>query len=143
MTMRPDALLVDSGFFFALFDPRDSHHASADTKKEWLDVCPLVVPWPVLYETINTRFARRPATMTRFDSLMRGAETLLLDDAPYRRNAYADTVERAKTSHGPRSLVDAILCAIIEDPNVRIDAMLTFNHRDFRSVCQSNRVALL
>lgn len=141
--MRHEALLVDSGFFFALFDPRDSHHALAGTKKEWLDVCPLVVPWPVLYETINTRFVRRPATIARFEGLIRGSDTLLLDDAPYRRNAYEDTLERAKTRNGPKSLVDSILCAIIEDPNVRIDAMLTFNLRDFGSVCQSNRVALL
>lgn len=125
------------------FDPRDSHHAVAGTKKEWVETCTLFAPWPVLYETINTRLARRPDTISRFESLIRRPDATLLDDSPYRQDAYEDTLERAKKPHRPKSLVDSILYAIIEDPNVRIDAMLTFNLRDFGSVCQSNRVELL
>ena len=143
MTMRHEALLIDSGFFFALFDPRDSHHAVAGTKREWVEICTLIVPWPVLYETVNTRLARRPETISRFESLIRRPDAVLLDDSPYRQDAYEDTLERAKKPNRPKSLVDSILYAIIEDPNVRIDAMLTFNLRDFGGVCQSNRVELL
>ena len=29
MSMRPEVLLVDSGFFFALFDPKDSQSKDA------------------------------------------------------------------------------------------------------------------
>lgn len=111
--------------------------------KEWVETCTLIVPWPVLYETINTRLARRPETISRFESLIRRPDAILLDDSPYRQDAYEDTLERAKKPNSPKSLVDSILYAIIEDPNVRIDAMLTFNLRDFGSVCQSNRVELL
>ena len=54
MTRNPNTLLVDSGFFFALFDPRDQHHAAARDKQEWLEMFSFVMPWPILYETINT-----------------------------------------------------------------------------------------
>lgn len=49
----PYRLLVDSGFFFALFNERDRYHADAVEKREWLEILSLVIPWPVLYETIN------------------------------------------------------------------------------------------
>lgn len=149
-TMRRETLLVDSGFFIALLDPRDHYHAEAGKKEEWLDLYSLIVPWPVLYETVNTRFARqltrRPANIARFENLVLRSEpeTIRLDDSSYRHKAYADTLARAKEPRGStRSLVDAILHAIIKDPEVHIDAMLTFNLRDFGSVCQSNRVELL
>lgn len=149
-TMRRETLLVDSGFFIALLDPRDRYHAEAGKKEEWLELYSLIVPWPVLYETVNTRFTRRltrrPANIARFENLVLRSEpqTIRLDDSSYRHKAYADTLVRAKEPRGSaRSLVDSILHAIIEDPEVHIDAMLTFNLRDFGSVCQSNRVELL
>ena len=40
-------------------------------------------------------------------------------------------------------LVDSVLFAMIDDINVRIDAMLTFNSRDFRQICLVNKVELL
>lgn len=148
--MHREHLLVDSGFFIALLDPRDRYHTEAGKKEEWLDIYSLVVPWPVLYETVNTRFTRqmtrRPANRARFEHLVLRSEpqTIRLDDSSYRHKAYADTLAQAKEPGGStRSLVDAILHAIIEDPEVHIDAMLTFNLRDFGTVCQSNRVALL
>ena len=143
MTVRYKNLLVDSGFFFALFDPRDSYHDQAETKKDCLDVYSLVVPWPVLYETMNTRFARRPATIARFHRVVRKPDTLLLEDAPYRQNAYNDTLELAGMQNGSKSLVDLVLCAIIKDPNVRIDAMLTFDRQHFEKTCRLNGVEFL
>lgn len=51
-------LLVDTGYFFALFDPGDQYHEEAVKKQEWLDELPIVLPWPILYETLNTRFVK-------------------------------------------------------------------------------------
>ena len=58
--MSRESVLVDSGFFFALYNQRDSNHAEAIEKAEWLSDLAVVIPWPILYETVNTRFARRP-----------------------------------------------------------------------------------
>ena len=140
-----NTLLVDSGFFFALFDPRDQHHGDACKKQDLLEALSVVVPWPILYETINTRFVRRPETIVRFESVLRAHDTVLLDDSPYRLDAYEEVLAQAKTQRqrNAMSLVDAVLCAILADPNVRIDAMLTFNSRDFGHICSVQRVELL
>ena len=41
------------------------------------------------------------------------------------------------------SLVDAVLISILADANVKIDAMLTFNHGDFSSICSAKGVVML
>lgn len=138
-----NTLLVDSGFFFALFNPRDQHHGAACEKQDWLETLSIVVAWPILYETINTRFVRRPETIVRFESILRADDTVLLEDSPYRLDAYEDVLERTKAQHHAMSLVDAVLCAILADPKVRIDAMLTFNSRDFGDICRERKVELL
>lgn len=138
-----NTLLVDSGFFFALFNRRDQHHAAACEKQEWLETLAVIIPWPILYETINTRFTGRPETIARFESLMRAPGTEFLNDCPYRLEAYEDALTRARTQRKPMSLVDSVLCAILADTNVRIDAMLTFNLRDFGHICSVQEIALL
>ena len=136
-------VLVDSGFFFALFEERDRYHADAIEKQEWLEILSVVIPWPILYETVNTRFARRPVRIARFESILLRPHTEFLDDSPYRLDAYEDTLTRAKSQRNAMSLSDSVLCAILEDTNVRIDAMLTFNLRDFGNICNLKGVELL
>ena len=138
----PGRVLVDFGFFVALFNERDQHHASARRLEEWLDFVPIVLPWPILYETVNTRLARRPQNLAKFGAIARLPETLLLDDAPYREDSFAAVLAQ-NPARGALSLVDAVLCNIIEDVNVPISAMLTFNDRDFLAVCHENNVELL
>ena len=142
-----NTLLVDSGFFFALLDPGDQYYKQASDKQDWLDLFSIVIPWPILYETVNTRlvrrFTRRPGTIARFESIIHAPETEFLDDGPYRLEAYEDTLAQAKAQRHAMSLVDSVLCAILDDTNVRIDAMLTFNFRDFRHICNLHRVELL
>ncbi len=136
------ALLPDTGFFFALYNERDTHHASAQEKREWLDKLPIVLPWPVLYEAVNTRFARRRGIMARFDAVVKHPDTTLLDDTPYRDDSYYTVVEMGRRGR-PLSLVDAVLRAVIEDTNVAVAAILTFNRVDFIDVCQRNSVEVL
>lgn len=138
----PGRVLVDTGFFIALFNERDQHHASARRLEEWLDFVPIVLPWPILYETVNTRLARRPQNLAKFGAIVRLPETLLLDDAPYREDSFAAVLAQ-NPARGPLSLVDAVLCNVIEDVNVPISAMLTFNDRDFLAVCHENNVELI
>ena len=132
-------LLVDTGFFIAMYDERDAHHTEAQDKRKLLDVHAIILPWPVLYETINTRFARRQRIMARFDTLITSSNTALLDDSPYRIEAYRSVLRNVRR---PLSLVDAVLRAIIEDTNVAVAAMLTFNQRDFNDVCRQHSVEL-
>ena len=138
----PERVLVDSGFFFALFNERDRHHASACQLEGWLDLAQVILPWPILYETVNTRFVRRPANLAKFEAITRAPETFLLDDSPYRAASLGGVLAQPGRP-GPLSLVDAVLCNVIEDVNVPISAILTFNERDFLDVCLKHDVELL
>ena len=136
-----DALLVDTGFFTALYFERDPHHATALDHRDWVDILPVVLPWPILYETINTRLSRRQHLMAQFDALVSSDQTVLLDDSPYRHDCYRSVMDAPK-GQAP-SLVDAILQRVLEDDNVPIRAMLTFNERDFRWLCEKHQIELL
>ena len=136
-------LLVDSGFFFALFNARDRNHVDANQKQEWLEIFSVTIPWPILYETINTRHTRRPHWIARLESIVRSPDTELIDDIPYRLDAFDDVIERGKTQRNAMSLTDAVLHSILADPKIRVDAMLTYNHRDFYAICSSKGVELL
>ena len=138
----PERVLVDSGFFFALFNERDRHHASARRLEGWLDLARVILPWPILYETVNTRLVRRPANLAKFEAITRAPETVLLDDSPYRAGSLRGVLARSGRT-GPLSLVDAVLCNVIEDVNVPVSAILTFNERDFQDVCLQYGVELL
>ncbi len=135
-------ILIDSGFFFALVEPRDRHHYEALDRQHWLDLFPAVLPWPILYETVNTRLVRDPDKVVQFERLANAPATEFVDDSPYRRAAYEDVIARAKAGH-PLSLVDAVLHAIITDPDIRVDAMLTFNLSDFGNVCSERGIDIL
>ena len=140
-------ILVDSAFFFALFHPKDNHHKEAIEKQEWLNGFRIIVPWPILYETLNSKFVKNPATIKGFENIIRRPDTELLDDSKYRDEAFQETLELAKRGYrredGPRSLVDSVLHAILKDVNVRISAMLTFDQRDFEFICAKRGVSII
>lgn len=132
-------LLIDTGFFIALFNERDQHHDSACEMEELLDVSQIVLPWPILYETLSTRLVRQPANMARFGAIVQAPGTELINDKPYRVRSLSALLAPHSAQSG-LSLVDAVLCGIIEDVNVPISAMLTFNTRDFLEICLQHNV---
>jgi len=60
-----------------------------------------VLPWPILYETVNTRLARRPEILAKFGAIARSPETVLLDDSPYREGSFATVLAQP-----PRDVFD-------------------------------------
>lgn len=136
-------ILVDSGFYFALFDPRDQHHTDACERQAWMEIASVVIPWPILYETVNTRFTRRPDTIARFERIVRAPQTEFINDSPYRPEALEQVLLRGKRQRHPMSLVDAVLNSILADDNVKIDAMLTFHSSDFIRICSVKGVEIL
>lgn len=144
VTMSRESVLVDSGFFFALYNQRDSNHAEAIEKAEWLSDLAVVIPWPILYDTVNTRFARRPKTMDQFRRILRKPDTRLIDDKPYRNDVFQGMFTRIKPQlNVSPSLVDSVVYEILSDVNVPVHAMLTFNLRDFERICWSSGVEIL
>ena len=136
-------IIVDTSFWFALFTPGDPDHAAASNKASILDWAPLIFPWPVLYETINTKLIKNRVGITRLDSLIKSRNAILIDDADYRGLALQATIRESHAQVRTISLVDMVIRFVIDDPNIRIAALLTFNERDFADVCLKRRVELL
>ena len=135
----PIRLLVDSGFWLALYDSTDPWHEQAAANGELVEDYPLLVPWPVLYETVKTRIVKRPA-FASFERVLKRNSTWLLDDSPYREACLDD----AFSSGGrPLSLVDLVLRRMLEDTALRIDGLLTINPKDFVDVCSRRRIEIV
>ena len=133
-TRLPQRILVDTGVFFAYYEPRDQHHQQAtQLLATWWDQpgpSRLVVAFPVLYETLNTRFVqdRHRLDLWANDwSLWRTQGRLeYCADEPYRLEALdqcAAEVKNAPQHFRALSVVDRILRSLLEDPHVHIDSL--------------------
>ncbi len=140
-TRVSETILVDTGFWIALFDPQQAEHENARAKADYVELATLIVPWPTLYETLRTRFVRRPDWVTRFDERLKKPSVKFIDDGDYRQEAYSLVIESSRRR--PISMVDMLCRLLIDDPNVRIDYLLTTNPRDFADVCRQRGVTLL
>lgn len=139
--MPPKKIAADTCFWFALFDPSDRHYDEAMILEEDLSIHQLIIPWPTLYEALNTRLLRRRHEISRFKTIVERPGTVLVEDGPY-RDASLRFVLDVKTHH-TYSLVDHVIRSMIADRTVKIDALITFNPKDFRDVCQPRGVELL
>lgn len=138
-----DVALVDTGFWIALFDPREPEHADANRNAYLIEQLTILVPWPILYETLRTRFVRRSDWILRLDSRLKQPNTVFIDDESYCSEAYSIAVEHSVRFNRPISMVDILCRLLIEDPNINIDYMITINRKDFHDVCRKHNVELI
>jgi len=135
--------LADAGLWYALFDPKDPYHEDAQEKAEYLDLLHVVIAWPILYETLHTRFVRNTHALRRFENYLKKPDITYLDDAVYRDTALNLTIDLSLNRSRPLSLVDCVLRLILEDGNTKIDYLITFNPGDFADVCRTHRIRLI
>jgi predicted nucleic acid-binding protein len=136
-------LIVDAGYWFALFTPSDQHHNAAHARANHIDRLRVIFPWPTLYETLGTKFVKNPRGMEQIERLLGGPKAALIDDAPYRDKALDVTLREARLGKRSLSLCDVLIRLLIEDTNLQIAALLTFNVKDFHDVCLSKNVDIL
>jgi predicted nucleic acid-binding protein len=145
-------LCADACYLIALYDHADSNHSSATRSfAELFDRTPnqLVILWPILYETLSTRMARR---LDRLKQIARDFERLrsrnqigLVDDVPFRDRSFSEMFqETARPSHRyrPLSLADRVVRNMLVSRRVKVDALLTFNVRDFEDVCRKRQIEI-
>lgn len=135
----PLRLLVDTGFWIALYDTTDSRHAKAIANSDLVEEYPVVVPWPVLYETVGTRIVKR-REFSRFEDVLKRGNAVLLEDSPYREACLDDVFS---DGNRPLSLVDLVIRRILDDTSVRIEGLITFNPKDFADVCARRRIEIV
>jgi hypothetical protein len=137
-------LCADALFLIALYDPTDAYHDGApDFFVEWFQDLPsiLVLPWPIMYETVKTRLARRPHLIAEMDmhfSWLRAANRLeFVDDSPYREHELDTALEgtRRRGYYRPLSLADRVIRRIISEQHLNIHGLITLNDDDFSDIC--------
>jgi predicted nucleic acid-binding protein len=122
-------LIADTGFFYALADRSDRHHARALTALEGLNEG-LITTWPVLTETthlLNMRLS--PAVSVRFLGNVADGFCAIhaIDPALLRRIA----ILMAKYADLPMDLADASLLLLAE--HLGDGRILSTDRRDFQT----------
>ena len=136
-------IIIDSGFWYALYEERDEYHDKAVELFEYLDMGKVVIPFPSLYEVMNTRFAKRVDYMESFKRFINSENVVLVDDSPYKDTALELTMDSSIILKKPFSLVDMIIRLMVSDVDMNIHYLLTFNKSDFIDVCLQRNVDIL
>lgn len=133
------SILIDSCFWFSLYDKRDTYHYKAVFLAELIHGHNILIPWPTLYETINTRFSKNLIWLNNFESFIYRSNTLLIDDLKYKETVLSEIFGSTR----PLSLVDRVIRSILSDESLKIDYLLTFNTGDFIDFCNYRRIEIL
>jgi predicted nucleic acid-binding protein len=136
-------ILVDTCFWYALFDARDPDHYKANDLATYLDFGNVILPYPILYETINTRFTRNKSWLEEFDKILKKDHVQIIDDLEYRSNALTLTIDSTLIRDRPLSLVDMVIRLMLEDVNLNVDVLMSFNTGDFIDICHKMRIELI
>ena len=133
-------IVVDSCFWFGLVDVYDEHHVrAADIFEVIKNNAEFIIPFPTLYETLNTRLLRpmNRGNLSRVETLtakLKGEPNryIKIKDTPYIDAAYSKTIENNRRG---LSFVDNIIREMILDRSLKIERVLTFNVGDFADIC--------
>jgi len=140
---------VDACFLIGLYDSNDQHHQAASSQFELIfgedsGRHTLLLPWPILYEALGTRFSRDPLKIASLERtwvyLERANRLVVLNDESYRAEPLSQQV--GKTMR-PLSLADRVLRAMILENEPKFDYFLTYNVGDFIDACSRNGVQLI
>jgi predicted nucleic acid-binding protein len=136
-------VIVDTGYWLALWDAKDSYHCEAKPKAHHIENLDVVFPWPTLYETLCTRFVKNRLGMDNLNRVLRRPNVHFIDDISYREIAFEKTFEESRRGKRSISLCDMMIRLILIEKNLRIDSLLTFNVRDFHDVCRIAKIEIL
>lgn len=137
--------LVDTGVWLSLVDPSDTAatRPEVDAVDDLLEDHRIVLPWPVGFETLRTKLARKRLAMLALERRLKSPHVEWVDDQPYRADALEMTFEAAIRGGRALSMVDCLMRLMLDDVNLRIDYFATWNGRDFEDVCQPRGIAIL
>lgn len=136
------SILVDTGFWYALFDRKDhgDNHETASTAYELFKAHNILVPWPSLYETLNTRFVKNRIILNTFEKILKGKQSILICDNDYKERALETTIHNNFLYF---SLVDAVIREMLMDRKLRIDYLASFNPKDFKDICDKREIDII
>ena len=136
-------ILVDTGFWYAVFDKNDCHREQAlGMLEKYFDnaAYEVAVPFPTMYELLRTKFVKNKSALNEIRQMFQcGRITRVYDDC-YRTAALDMTLSEPKRNI---SLVDNIIRLMLDDKALSTKGLITFNVGDFADVCQKNGIEIL
>ena len=133
-------ILADTGFWIALFYEDDKYRTKALSIEQNIHIHSLLIPWPTLYETINTKASKQKHNVAKLKGFIEKSSTTLVDDSPYRKNSLQFVLENNNRHF---SLVDHVLRSMLLDKSLHIDGFISFNQGDFHDVCTARKIEML
>jgi predicted nucleic acid-binding protein len=136
--------LVDTGFWISLYEERSEYYDKAQTLLEKIEEdegFEIILPFPTLYEFVNTRFARRITRINAFEAFIRQPHVKLWDDTIYQEAALADFFEKNKQGRS-LSLVDCVIRQMLDDTDLNIEGLICFNLGDFIDICRERKIQI-
>ena len=138
------SILVDTGVWYAIFDPRDPNAEGGLRLAATIDKHRVVVPWPTMYETLRTRFVKNTLALHRFELFLKSHRNIaFVDDSQYRDDSFKSVFDSSIRDKRPISMADWLLRLIIDDANARISYLATFNVKDFHDVCVRRNIQIV
>jgi predicted nucleic acid-binding protein len=121
-------VLIDTGFWIALYSPDKEPILCQEAERIADDIINenIIIPFPTLYEFVNSKLSRREAKL-QFEELLKRQNVTKLSDSEYKEIALENFFIKSKRSYSDISLVDEILKLIIEDKNIKIDYLASFD----------------
>ncbi len=122
-------ILIDTGFWIALYDPADDPKLTLEAERISEEIVDeeIIIPFPTLYEFINSRLSRREAKL-EFEQLLKRPNVKKLSDTKYKEQALENFFLKSKFNYTDISLVDEILKLIIADKQINIDYIVSFDN---------------
>lgn len=143
---------IDSGFLIALYARRDQADYRVSAREYFKRFAnranKFVMPWPVMYEAINTRIAGyRPGMEVLARNLRefrQNDQLIKVDDAPYRERALEECFSESflENRHRGFSLVDCVLRLVLSDTRFRFSGLITVDVPHFRDICLSRNIEM-
>ncbi len=137
-------VLVDTGVWIRLFDRRDGPRDREDVEAlfDLVRAHTIVLPWPIAFETLRTRLMRNRIAASLLEREMKAPNISFLDDRDYRDEAFKMAVDSPRSGRA-LSMVDCLLRLVMDDRNVKIDYLATYNDADFYDVCARRRITMI
>ena len=139
--------LCDSCFVISLADNSEAmHNASCSYLNTHKTGHFYLIPYPSMFETLSQRMVDNVQAMIRLEQIFfknSDVNVVYVSDKNYRDVSLTECINDRQNIERHLSLVDTIIRNMIKSRNIRKDALISFNTRDFRDVCTQNKVILI
>jgi predicted nucleic acid-binding protein len=121
-------VIVDTGFWIALYDPtkQPENYLEAERIANEIEDENIIIPFPTLYEFVNSRLSRRESKL-QFEKLLGRPNITKLSDSKYKSKALENFFLKSNLEYSDISLVDEVIKLIIADNSIRIDYIASFD----------------